>query len=108
MGEAIVDAPRYRLEQASVGRSIGLRAAICGRSAALWELGEPFVASSAAWKHYRARHGEIARGRAGSIRHAASATRTQNIWSRRSESMAARIIRLVCARRPEFLARAES
>jgi len=34
------------------------------RFTALWELGEPFVASSAAWKHYRARHGEIARARA--------------------------------------------
>ncbi len=34
------------------------------RFATLWELGEPFVASSAAWEHYRAKHGELARRRA--------------------------------------------
>lgn len=34
------------------------------RFATLWDLGEPFAASSAAWKHYRAKHGELAQRRA--------------------------------------------
>jgi hypothetical protein len=34
------------------------------RITALWQLGEPFVASSLAWQHYRAKQAEIARRRA--------------------------------------------